>query len=353
MRSTPNRASTATQLQLGETESSARLLALLRERDRLQQQASRKRTTLENLRAKLERLQVAIGTQVAPLAAQLQAIDAEIHAVFREVLNLKRLDRRGRAKVRELYEFLQEDGVISEASDLTSSAIPFDEGELEDGPAPFATSASGETVAGATKVDAGASLKSLFRKLTVAIHPDRAEGEVDRVRRTDAMKEVSRAYEGGDVARLIELERAWLAGEAIRADADVDELARRCADVERLIAELRAQMKRIDREARDLRTSPAGVMSRRMGLGKKAELDGPVAEMAAEGQEGVKQLTVLRDFVASFRDGKISLKELLAGPAGAEADDDADDEFEKAVLAAMEELLGGVPQPPRRRRKRR
>ena len=56
---------------------------------------------------------------------------------------------------------------------------------------------------------------------------------------------------------------AWLAGAAIHVDAAVDELARRCAEVERLIGELRAQMKRLDREARELRISPAGVMSRR------------------------------------------------------------------------------------------
>jgi len=55
-------------------------------------------------------------------------------------------------------------------------------------------------------------MRDLFRRLATAIHPDKAQDADSQEERTEAMKEVTRAYRDGDLASLIELEKVWLAG---------------------------------------------------------------------------------------------------------------------------------------------
>lgn len=54
--------------------------------------------------------------------------------------------------------------------------------------------------------DASQSLREVFRKLASALHPDRADDEADRQRRTGLMQRVNQAYEGNDLLGLFALQ---------------------------------------------------------------------------------------------------------------------------------------------------
>jgi hypothetical protein len=54
--------------------------------------------------------------------------------------------------------------------------------------------------------EAGASLREVFRKLVSALHPDRAEDDADRVRRTALMQRVNQAYDKQDLLALFALQ---------------------------------------------------------------------------------------------------------------------------------------------------
>jgi hypothetical protein len=156
------------------------------------------------------------------------------------------------------------------------------------------------------------------------------------------MKEVNRAYRDGDVARLLEIERAWKAA-AITA-ASLDEAERRCAALERTNGELRAQLNRVTREEKSLRASEIGRLV--IERNRRGAPD-PLRSIVKQGKEEIERLTQLRSWLRQFRDGEISLDELLAGPA---MDDERDLELEMFIGAAM---VGEMARPRRRGRRRR
>ena len=71
----------------------------------------------------------------------------------------------------------------------------------------------------------GQSVRGVFRKLAEALHPDKVQAEEEKRWRTEVMKEITRAYQDGDLARLLELERTWMvSGQMAFASEEVDEI---------------------------------------------------------------------------------------------------------------------------------
>jgi hypothetical protein len=56
------------------------------------------------------------------------------------------------------------------------------------------------------RAEASRSLREVYRKLAAALHPDRADGEVDRVRRNELMQRANRAYGANDLLALLALQ---------------------------------------------------------------------------------------------------------------------------------------------------
>ena len=84
-----------------------------------------------------------------------------------------------------------------------------------------------------------ADLKTLYRQLAKAIHPDLATDDAERVRRTHLMAAASEAYARGDEAAL----RRILDGEAARPETVVgDDIGARLVRVLRKIAQVRARL---------------------------------------------------------------------------------------------------------------
>jgi hypothetical protein len=99
--------------------------------------------------------------------------------------------------------------------------------------------------------DTSAELKQLYRKATRLMHPDRATTESERLRRTELMSRVNRAYERGDM-RVIEklilefghdpeaIEGEDVASRIVKTIRRIAQLRRRLGDAQR---ELKVQQK--------------------------------------------------------------------------------------------------------------
>ena len=353
------------QLELGET--SSRLVALLRERQKLLANVTRKKGKLEKLLATLDaqHAQMAqMASAAQPLLAQGQEIDREVHGLFAAILARPSLNRKDRRLIQDLYEMLQLEGILTptpspdddifefdNVSDQKSSDFPA--GEFPPSPDPTGESPSARRSAGSTAT----AMRDLFRRLATAIHPDKAQDADSQDERTEAMKEVTRAYREGDLARLIELEKVWLAGVCPDPGNDDDEAERRCSSLEQTNRELKRQLKELDAKMRELNRSAPAEFATALGLGGRHG-DAPLSGLLSTLEDEVEALRETRDFVQSFVDGKITCAQFVAGPANGQPKD-ADYEPE---MGDLEDFLADIlmpsgfgapgPRTPRSRRRR-
>jgi len=346
-----------------------RLLALLRVHDRLMRAVAARKKSLSALTAKIEDVARRM-TEAWPIADECRHLDEEIHALFAELLARKRQPRETRQLVSALHHMLQEAGVLSprptrgrtgEAADFSDRhETPFADASRDaeaaaGAEAPFG--AGGYSARRPTNEPANQSVRGLFRDLAMALHPDKVPDEAEKARRTEVMKELSRAYEEGDLARLLELKRIWLSAGQVAA-ASEDEVARRCATLAQTNAALCRQLKDLDAELRELRRSPPARMLKDLRKAKDPTGQDPVAVMIAQAKEERDRAVALRDFVSAYRDGRISLDELIKGPPsmrdqGPYAGNDADGDFdEEGFTAFLNDIFGDSPSPGRGRRRR-
>jgi hypothetical protein len=350
------------QLELRET--SSRLVALLRERQRLLTNVARKKSKLEKVLASLDaqHAQMAhLSSTVEPLLEQARQLDREVHALFATILARPTLKRKDRRLIQELYEILELEGILTPApspDDDIFGASEFDDradhrasehptGEFPPWVDPTDEIPSARRSTGSTAT----AMRDLFRRLASAIHPDKVQDEHSREKRTEAMKELTRAYQDGDLARLIELEKEWLTGTTPDVGNDEDETARRCTSLEQTNRELKRQLKELDAKMREARRSGPAEVAAALGLGGKHG-DARLGEIISNLEGEVETLRETRAFVQSFVDGKITCAQFIAGPATRVPDDDAE-------MADLDDFLADIfgpsdfPPPVRRQGRRR
>jgi len=350
--------------QLELRENSSRLIALLRERQKLLANVTRKKSKVEKLLATLDaqHAQMArLASTAQPLIAQGRELDREVHGLFAGILARPNLKRKDRRLIRDLYEMLQLEGVLTPTSSPDDDIFDFDDvfgqkssdspsGEFPPTPDPTGESPSARRSAGSSAT----AMRELFRRLATAIHPDKVQDADSRARRTEAMKEVTRAYQDGDLARLIELEKVWLEGGSHGPGKDEDETERRCSSLEQTNRELKCQLKELDRRLRELKRSAPAEFATALGLGG-SHGDAQLSSLLSTLEHVVEALRETRTFVQSFVDGKITCAEFVAGPAHGMPDNpDADPDRELDDFLADILLPSGfgepVPPTPRRRR---
>lgn len=306
----------------------ARWSALLREHQRLLTRIKLKKKERQRLSESLQSTLTELIGKVQPVLVEIERLDQQVHELFAELLTRKRQSRGVRATVRRVYQSLQDGGLLSpQGPEDESPDMAWEEAKPPPGarfareapPAEAGSFSAPRPAGGAT----GQSLRSLFHRLARALHPDQVQQEDEKARRTEAMKEITRAYQTGDVARLLDLERTWQADGALPAPSD--ELERRCAALARTNEALRAQLDQLSREVKQLRRSPqAQALSE---LQRAARVDGQdVAAWAVDdATEHRDYLREILDFVQRFRDGKIDLEEFRLGPESARDVDEGED----------------------------
>jgi len=326
------------------------LSALLRERGHLLKKIALKRQELEqeceNINSTMQTL---MGKMHGLLVERAQLVD-EMHRLFGELLAQGRLSKSGRKKVSVVYQTIKESPDFEPLDCDPFASNPQTGSGEKAAPQPGPGASSARHAGGQPGND---SLRGLFRRLTMALHPDRVQHEGEQKRRTAIMMEVTRAYEEGDFARLIEIEQQWMTGGSVDSAAH-DEMAKRTA-LERTIKELQSQLKAITSELRSVRTSSP--LPELFGNPRKrhANSQGQIDAMLAAAHEDLDRLRQLRDFVRSFNERKISLAQFMRGPACFQPPN-FDEEFD-FVRSALDSLLDefGVPvdsqKGPRSRRK--
>jgi len=142
------------------------------------------------------------------------------------------------------------------------------------------------------------------------------------------MKEVTQAYANEDLAKLVELERTWLAQ---GATSDEDELESRSARLLAHNGELRRQLRALTARLKALKQSLPGISWPR---GRRAASGAEIAsEVIGELEREVRSIEGLRDAARELREGRSSVSEFLMGPRPAH------DEQEQAVNELFEQML--------------
>ena len=286
---------------------SQRLAALIAENRRLLREVMLRRKQLARLQADIRERGGQAAARLEPLSDRLRALDAEIHALFADVLTSRRLTRAARRLVQGFYERLQAQEVLSSSAERAEAEadrdVDLDEAWSEHGDAVGPAPGSG-----ARPTVGEGPLRELFLRLARALHPDRARQAADAESRTDAMKEVNSAYRRRDLARLLEIERLWLETETSSGPPPRQTTAsdQREAELKELNSALRGQHRELQRQYRQLKRSDLGRLVSDLKRGR-AELE----DIVSDGEMELARLSRLRDHVRSFGDGHLSVEDLL------------------------------------------
>lgn len=331
---------------LAQTPLHQKFFDLQEDRQWLLKQIRRKRTELNNFMEEMRSLASEIFKHSAEPMKQIQALDEEIHALFKEIFETRKFGKKSRQDVERVYRQLQQMGVISYKPEfdrvhVESDGVDFDPefeppfGDEEGGPNfgaggrnPFHAKPS------PTPDTPDRDMRQTFLRLAAIYHPDRAEDEAAMATNTEIMKEINRAYKDGDFARLLELEKQQQAGELDVTEFEAgDDLERACQKLERENGALREQYEGIKAELRSLRNNTQeGEIVKTYRQAKRAGLD-MFEQMVAEAQEEIDFITDIRNFVQDFRDRKITIKAFLKGPSGGMAAPSPEE-----MLRALEEM---------------
>jgi hypothetical protein len=322
-----------------------KLEALEKENERLLREIEKKKRSCELTEHTVRDAHDELATRSAALRAQATEILREIHQIFDQLLAAgSRLSRGDRAALRRFHgqvisglprpDAVGNDSPESEESD--AEAPPFEAGwagEAEEAEHASASKPSQKNTD---------SLRALYRKLALALHPDKARDASEVARLTVLMKEVTQAYANEDLAKLVELERTWLAP---GATSDEDELAERSARLLAHNGELRRQLRALTARLKALKQSLPGISWPR---GRRAASGAEMAsEVLAELERELRHIEALRDAARELHAGRSSVSEFLMGPRPAldEQEEVVNDLFEEL----LEELLESANQQQSRR----
>ena len=296
-----------------------RLDFLERDNEKLLKQIERRRTELKNLHERIREIGVEIAQRSAPILQQLLELDRQIHAVFTEIFNGKKLGKQTRKNIEKIYYTLQISGLISPSNNrYQTSDEPEPEDEDDWGEEDFfgrqqQSSSNSEVESSPLDRDELKKIRQIFLRLADVFHPDKTLDDADREERTEVMKEINQAYQAGDLAKLLAIEKQHQMGEIIDRDSE-DDLARRCARVEQENEFLNSQFANLKQEIKLTKNTPEGSIVAEYKKFTKSGID-PIGEMVAQTESQIKVIAEVHKFVADFRDKKITIKDFMKGPS--------------------------------------
>ena len=320
----------------------------------LLKQIKRKRTELKNFLDQMRSLATEIFQQASPLAQEFIAVDTEIHQLFESILTKRKLGRKSRTDITNLYRSLQFMGLLSpkfdDESERDSIFEDFDPdsvpGQSGDDFPPHRHQSDQEQTDSSQAFSAeppppsssSPQMRQTFLKLASLFHPDKVTEPEQQIYHNEIMKEVNRAYQEGDIARLLEIERQHHLQENIDLNStSKSEIERLCLQRERDNELLATQYENLKQEGSIARNSPEGAMVKEYRAAKKQGLDA-VAEMVSELKSQLQSLENIRNFVRDFRDKKITIKDFLKGPAATQPI--SEEEMEQMLDLMLAQFLG-------------
>jgi hypothetical protein len=302
--------------ELGLSDLRMRLNFLEKENSKLIKQIESNRTKLNNLNDSINEVGIQIAQRVAPFRQKMLELDEQIHTVFQEILTGRKLGKKSRKDIETLYYHLQFDGVISPKHLPMESDIfeNNDESETEPNWDSYNGYSNQQVMEDIPKPDRDElkKIRQLFLRLADSFHPDKVTDEAEKEYRTEIMKEINLAYQDGDLARLLAIEKQQELGAIIDRDSSND-LTRHCAKVEAENTYLKDQLETFKQQLKLTKKTQQGEMTAAF---KKISKHGgdPIGEALREVETQISIIEEMHQFVADFRDRRITIKEFLRGP---------------------------------------
>jgi hypothetical protein len=312
-KNSPVSPSTTTSLSLSNLH--IQLDALEKEHQSLLKQIKRKRTEVKNFVEQMRSLATEIFHRATPSFDKIKEIDQEIHALFAVIFANKKLGKQTRKNIEVVYHKLQLTGIISPKSfreeedqelDQLFENSPQENNQSQERPQLWESSSGART-------DESKKVRQTFLKLAEIFHPDKVTDNETQMSHTEVMKEINKAYQEGDLARLLEIERQYQVGESIDMSSEND-LTRRCKIVEQQNEILKTQYENLKRELRMAKNTPEGTMVSDFRKANKQGIDA-IDLMLKTLEFQIDAISGIRDFVKDFQERKITIQDFLNGPS--------------------------------------
>jgi hypothetical protein len=302
--------------ELGLSDLRVRLNFLEKENSKLIKQIESNRTKLNNLNDSIKEVGIQIAQRVAPFRQKMLELDEQIHTVFQEILTGRKLGKKSRKDIETVYYHLQFDGVISPKHLPMESDILENDDESEAEPKwdSYKGQSHQQVMEDIPKPDRDElkKIRQLFLRLADSFHPDKVTDEAEKEYRTEIMKEINLAYQDGDLARLLAIEKQQELGAIIDRDSS-DDLTRHCAKVEAENTYLKDQLQTLKQQLKLTKKTQQGEMT---AVFKKISKYGgdPIGEALREVESQISIIEKMHQFVIDLRDRRITIKEFLRGP---------------------------------------
>ena len=322
------------------------LQGLEKEHQSLLKQIKKKRTELNNFVEKMRSLATEVFHRVSPNMKTMAELDAEIHALFAEILTTKKMGKQTQKNIQSLYRSLQMGGIISykpieeeddDDEELDELFEDNDSQENHQRRRQFWEAEQDSESPTVARTDESRKIRQTFLRLAEIFHPDKVKDNETQMTHTEIMKEINKAYQDGDLARLLEIERKYEVGETIDNNSE-DDLSRRCKNIEQHNQILKNQYEKLKQELRLAKNTPEGSMVADYKKAAKQGID-CIELMLETIQSQTKIVAEIRDFVQDFKDKKITIKEFLAGPESLRS---VQEDMMEELLERMMEEFGGM-----------
>ncbi|MBG1260206.1 J domain-containing protein [Nostoc commune] len=298
-----------------------RLQFLEKSHQSLLKQIKIKRTELNNFIEQTRIFATEIFHKASPSFQKMAELDQDIHTLFEEIFSTRKFGKQTFKNIEAVYLKLQFTGIISLKPSRKQFSTELD--ELFDNPEPE-SDFSRETAEGRhqhwqTQESHGEArtgdkrkIRETFLRLAEIFHPDKVKDSETQTDHTEIMKSINQAYQEGDLARLLEIERLHQVGEIIDLNSE-DDLTRKCRTIEQQNQILLTQYENLKLELRLAKNTPEGTMVSDSRKAAKKGIDS-MAIMVKMIDNQINVVSQIRDFVKDFREQKITIKEFIGGP---------------------------------------
>ena len=313
--------------ELGLSDLRVRLNFLEKENSKLIKQIESNRTKLDKLNDSIKEVSIEIAQRIAPFRQKVMELDDQIHAVFQEIFAGRKLGKKSRKDIETVYYHLQFDGVITPKhlppqpdifEDIFKQMNDFFDGDESDEQTNWdgfkgrTHQGFAEDVTPKPDREELKKIRQLFLRLADSFHPDKVTDEAEKEYRTEIMKEINIAYQSGDLARLLAIEKQQELGAIIDRD-NSDDLTRHCAKVESENTYLKEQLETVKQQLKFTKKTEQGEMT--AIFKKMAKYGGdPIGEALREVESQVAIIEKMHQLVLDFRDRRITIKEFVRGP---------------------------------------
>ncbi|MEO0934228.1 MAG: J domain-containing protein [Cyanobacteria bacterium J06641_2] len=302
-----------------------RLETLEKEHQWLLKQIKKKRTEQKNFLEQMRSVATEIHSRCTPCFQKIASLDEEIHSVFDEILTKRKLGTQTRRNIEQVYRSLQAGGIISVKFNPSEGNTLEDFFDIEEEEDNFFDSENENSdshedseqqyrqaqpdFSSANKAGESKKIRQTFLRLAEIFHPDKVTDSDIQMHHTEIMKEINKAYQEGDLAKLLEIERLHQVEETFSIDSE-DDLTRKCNKLEQHNEFLKNQYENLKSELRLAKNTNEGQMVSGYRKAVKEGID-PISQTVEQIESEIEVISSICNFVKDFRDKKITIKDFL------------------------------------------